>query len=53
MEACESPNLMADKFHGIFDGLLNANAPIRRKKIRNQPALWITPQIKKTYGREG
>ena len=44
---CESPNLMVDKFHQIFDGLLNADAPIRRKKIRIQLAPWITPQIKR------
>ena len=28
----ESPNLKVDKFHEIFDGLLNAHAQIRRKK---------------------
>ena len=43
----ESPNLMVDKFHNIFDELLNLHAPIRRKKIRNQLAPWITPQIKR------
>ena len=42
----ESPNLMVDKCHKIFDGLLNAHAPIRRRKIINQLAPWITPQIK-------
>ena len=42
-----SPNLMVDKFHEIFDGLLNTHAPIRRKKVRNQPAPWITPEIKR------
>ena len=36
---------MAEIFHEIFDGLLNALAPIQRKKIRNQLAPWITPQI--------
>ena len=43
----ESPNLMVDKFHEIFDALLNTHAPIRRKKVRNQPAPWITPEIKR------
>ena len=43
----ESPNLMVDKFHEIFDGLLNTHASIRRKKVRNQPAPWITPEIKR------
>ena len=42
----ETPTLMVNQFHEIFDGLLNAHAPIRRKKIRNQPAPWINPQIK-------
>ena len=43
----ELPNPMVDKFHKIFEGLLNAHAPIRRKKIRNQLALWTTPQLQK------
>ena len=43
----ETPHLMVDKFREIFDGLLNAHAPIRRQQIRNQPAPWITPQIKR------
>ena len=43
----ETPYLVVDRFHEIFDGLLNAHAPIRRKEIRNQPAPWITPQIKR------
>ena len=43
----ESPNLMVDKFHEIFDGLLSTHAPIRKKKVRNQPAPWIKPEIKR------
>ena len=43
----ETPSLMVDKFHEIFDGLLDAPAPIRRKKIRNEPAPWVTPQIRR------
>ena len=29
----ESPNLMVDKFHKIFDGLLNAHALIRKRRL--------------------
>ena len=43
----ESPNLMVDKFHEIFDDLLNTHTPIRIKKVRNQPATWITTEIKR------
>ena len=30
----ESPNLMVDKFHKIFDGLLNVHVPIWRKRLK-------------------
>ena len=42
----ETPNLIFDKFREIFYGLPNTYAPIRSKKIRNQPAPWIALQIK-------
>eukprot|EP00794_Sanderia_malayensis_P003897 gene3897-4441_t len=35
---------MAATFQEIFESILNFNAPLRKKRIRPDPAPWITPE---------
>ena len=41
------PNSMAGTFQEIFESILNIHEPLRKKRIRPDPAPWITPQIRK------
>ena len=41
------PNSMAATFQEIFESTLNIHAPLRKKRIRADPAPWITPEIRK------
>ena len=41
------PNSMAATFQEIFESILHIHAPLRKKRIRPDPAPWITPEIRK------
>eukprot|EP00794_Sanderia_malayensis_P003915 gene3915-4457_t len=38
---------MAATFQEIFESILNFHAPLRKKRIRPDPAPWITPEVRK------
>ena len=40
-------NSMAGTFQEIFESILNIHAPLRKKRIRPDPAPWLTPEIRK------
>ena len=40
------PDLMASNFNGVISSLLEAHAPLKRRKITSHHAPWITAKIK-------
>ena len=42
------PSGMANTFQGIFESILNVNAPIKRRRVRSEFAPWLTPSIRKS-----
>ena len=40
------PNQMTANFHGVFESLLNLNAPLSKRKVRVEYAPWIKPSIR-------
>ena len=38
---------MATTFQAIFEAILNIHAPLRKKRIRSDPAPWLTAEIRK------
>ena len=45
-ELSSDPNQLTATFHEIFESLLNLHAPLRKRKVRAEYALWINPSIK-------
>ena len=43
----DDPNEMLSTWNTLFLNTLNTHAPIKRKRVRNTEAPWITPEIKK------
>ena len=41
------PNGIAATFQEIFESILNIHAPLRKKRIRPDPAPWLTPEVRK------
>ena len=42
------PSGMANKFHDIFESILNVHAPIKRRRVRSEFAPWLTPSLRKS-----
>lgn len=43
-----NPSAMADTFQETFESLLNAHAPIKRRRVRSEFAPWLTPNPRKS-----
>ena len=43
----DNPSEMARTFHDIFEHPLNFHAPLKKRKVRNEYAPWITSDIKR------
>ena len=41
-----NPNLLTETFHEIFESMLNAHAPLRKRKVQTEYAPWMSPSIK-------
>ncbi len=41
-----NPDGMASAFQEVFDSILSCHAPIRKKKVRNEYAPWLTSSLK-------
>ncbi len=40
------PDLMASIFNNVISSLLETHAPLKRRKVANSPAPWITSELK-------
>ena len=44
----DNANEMASTFQEIFEHLLNLHAPLKKRKVKNEYAPWITSDIKRS-----
>ena len=47
------PSGMGNTFQGIFESILNVNAPMETRRVRSEFAPWLTPSIRKWQPGDG